>query len=176
MNVSITFRNIEGEEWFKQYVNERMGKLQKYIDHPAEAHVVLSVEKFRNVAEINLIDNGVTLVAKEEAKEMALAIDNAVDKIERQLKRHKERVKDKGYKNAVSLAGAELESGETEFREGKISDFRRVILAHLSLDDAILEMEEKKKRFFIYRDASSEKVCLLYRRDNGSFGLIETNA
>ncbi len=176
MKISVTFRNIEGEEWFKQYVNERMAKLEKYLDHPAEAHVVLSVEKFRNVVEINLMDNGVTLVAKEEAKEMVLAIDNAVDKIERQLKKHKERIKGKGHKGMVAQERGEIEVGEMEFREGKISDFRRVVLAHLSLDDAILEMEEKKKRFFLYRDASSEKVCLLYRQDNGGFGLIETNA
>lgn len=174
MKISVTFRNTEGEEWFKNYVSERLEKLNRYLDKPAEAHVVLSVEKFRNVAEINLSDNGVTIIAKEEAKEMVVAIDNAVEKIERQLKKHKEKIR--LHKNVASREEQETEGGEGEFPAGKIADFRRVVLSHLSLDEAIDEMEEKKKRFFLFRDSSSEKVCLLYRHDSGGFGLIETNA
>lgn len=174
MKISVTFRNTEGEEWFKNYVSERLEKLKKYFDKPAEAHVVLSVEKFRNVAEINLLDNGVNIIAKEEAKEMVIAIDNAVEKIERQLKKHKE--KSRLHKNTSSREEQEIEGEEIEIPGGKVTDFRRVVLAHLSLDEAIGEMEERKKRFFLFRDASSERVCLLYRHDNGGFGLIETNA
>ncbi|MCX5827583.1 MAG: ribosome-associated translation inhibitor RaiA, partial [Deltaproteobacteria bacterium] len=77
MKISVTFRNTEGEDWFKNYVEEKLGKLKKYIDRPVEVRVVLSVEKFRNVAEINLMDNGMNVNAREEAKEMALAIDEA---------------------------------------------------------------------------------------------------
>ena len=76
MQVSVTFRNTGSESWFKDYATERLSKLQKYIDKPVEAHVVLSVEKFRNVAEINIMAKGINLVGKEEAKDMQLAIDN----------------------------------------------------------------------------------------------------
>jgi len=174
MKISVTFRNTEGEDWFKNYVSERLEKLHRYLDKPAEAHVVLSVEKFRNVAEINLSDNGVNIIAKEEAKEMIMAIDNAVEKIERQLKKHKEKMR--VHKNVSTREEQEAEGAEGELSQGKIADFRRVVLAHLTADDAISQMEEKKKRFFLFRDASSGKVCLLYRHDSGGYGLIETNA
>ncbi len=105
MKISVTFRNTEGDNWHKEYIDQKLKKLEKYLDTPVEARVVLSVEKFRNVAEVNLMTNGQTLNAKEEAKEMSLAIDNAVEKIERQLKKRKERTR--GHKtNAARLEGA----------------------------------------------------------------------
>jgi putative sigma-54 modulation protein len=83
MIISVTFRNGDGEAWQKEHIEERLQKLKKYVDHPVEAHVILAVEKFRNVAEINLVGNGLNINAKEEEKDMHLAIDNAVVKIER---------------------------------------------------------------------------------------------
>jgi putative sigma-54 modulation protein len=93
MKISVTFRNKEGENWHKEYIDQRLKKLEKYLDTPVEARVVLSVEKFRNVAEVNLMTNGQNINAKEEAKDMYLAIDNAIEKIERQLKKRKIQMK-----------------------------------------------------------------------------------
>ncbi|MCX5840760.1 MAG: ribosome-associated translation inhibitor RaiA, partial [Deltaproteobacteria bacterium] len=100
MKISVTFRNTEGENWHKEYVDDRLKKMKKYIDRPVEAHVVLSVEKFRNVAEVNLIADGLNVNAKEESKDMHLAIDNAIEKIERHLKKHKE--KSRGHKTNLT--------------------------------------------------------------------------
>lgn len=177
MKISVTFRNTEGEEWYKQYVDERLQKLKKYLDHPVEAHVVLSVEKFRNVAEINLSDNGLNVNGKEEAKDMQQAIDNAVEKIERQLKKHKEKIrthKANASKGDNLVEGAE-EEGE-ESAEGKIVETRRAVLKPMSPEDAILELETSKHRFLLFRDASTESICVIYRRDDGRYGLIETNS
>jgi len=80
MKISLTFRNTEGENWQKEYVDERFGKVKKYIDRPVDVHVILSVEKFRNVAEVNMIADGLNINAKEEAKDMRLAIDNIKSK------------------------------------------------------------------------------------------------
>ena len=103
MKISVTFRNAEGENWQKEYVEERLEKLKKYIDNPVDARVILSVEKFRNTAEINLTANGLNINSKEEEKDMHLAIDNAIEKIERQLKKHKEKIR--GFKNNHSRSG-----------------------------------------------------------------------
>src|SRR3972149_6097211 len=109
MIISVTFRNSEGEAWQREYVEEKLKKLKKYVDYPVEAHIVLSVEKFRNVAEINLSGNGLNINAKEEEKDMHSAIDNAIVKIERQLKKHKEKIR--GHKNSsVREEGAATEA------------------------------------------------------------------
>lgn len=86
MKISVTFRNGEGENWQKVYAEERIHRLKKYLDAPAEAHIILSLEKFRNFAEINLSSNGWNVNAKEEAKDMHLALDSCIEKIERQSK------------------------------------------------------------------------------------------
>jgi putative sigma-54 modulation protein len=175
MKISVTFRNAEGENWQKEYVEERLEKLKKYIDNPVDARVILSVEKFRNTAEINLLANGLNINSKEEEKDMHLAIDNAIEKIERQLKKRKERVR--GFKTNPSrseeLSGDSLaEEGEDPI-DAKVVETRKMVLKPMSIDDAVLEMETTKNRFVIYRDSSTEQVNVIYRREDGKFALLE---
>lgn len=179
MKISVTFRNTEDEGWQTEYVEDRVKKLNKYIDAPADVHVVLTVEKFRNVAEINVMTNGLNIIGKEESKDMHLAIDNAVEKIERQLKKHKEKIR--LHKNNVLKEGEEMdvEAFPAEMEEiagGKIVETRKIILKPMSLDDAVLEMDSTKNRFVVYRNATSENVNVIYRRDDGGYLLIETNS
>jgi len=179
MKISVTFRNTEEEGWQKEYVDERMNKLNKYIDAPADVHVVLTVEKFRNVAEISVMTNGLNVIGKEESKDMHLAIDNAIEKIEKQLKKHKEKIRVHKNNALKEEEGVEVEAlpGEMEdAAEAKIVETRKIILKPMSLDDAVLEMDSTKNRFIVYRNASSENVTLIYRRDDGGYLLIETNS
>jgi putative sigma-54 modulation protein len=179
MKISVTFRNKEGDVWHKEYIDQKLKKLEKYVDTPVEAHVVLSVEKFRNVAEVNLMTNGQNINAKEEAKDMYLAIDNAIEKIERQLKKRKEKIR--GHK-ANTAKGEELSIGEAysdeidEAQEARIVEMKKVILKPMSLDDAIMEIDSSKNRFIVYRDSSTENVSIIYVRDDGKFTLIETSS
>jgi putative sigma-54 modulation protein len=178
MKISLTFRNTEGESWQKEYVDERFGKIKKYIDRPVDVHVILSVEKFRNVAEVNMIADGLNINAKEEAKDMRLAIDNVVDKIERQLKKHKEKIR--GHKTNLTRAEGITAIGDgveeiVEDQEPRLVETRKVVLKPMSPDDAVMEMDITKQRFIIYRDASSENVNVIYRRDDGHYALIETS-
>ncbi|HTZ38750.1 MAG TPA: ribosome-associated translation inhibitor RaiA [Syntrophales bacterium] len=179
MQVSVTFRNTGSESWFKDYVTERLSRIQKFIDKPVEAHVVLSVEKFRNVAEINIMAKGINLVGKEEAKDMQLAIDNVIDKIERQIKKHKEKSRErKSNANRAEESGGPA-AGSAAFEEEsrpKVVETRKVVLKPMSLEEAILEMEGSRNRFVIYRDANSEKISVVYRRDDGDFALLEANS
>lgn len=176
MKISVTFRNGEGENWQKTYAEEKMQKLNKYLDVPAEAHIIVSMEKFRNVTEINLSSNGWNINAKEEAKEIRTALDRCVDKIEKQLKKQKEKIREhkpKSIRRGQEKTAANEEADELS--SGKITETRKVILKPMSFDDAMMEMEDSNERFIIYRDSSSENVSLIYRRDDGSYALIETN-
>lgn len=179
MKISVTFRNTEGDDWHKEYIDQKLKKLEKYLDTPVEARVILSVEKFRNVAEVNLMTNGQTLNSKEEAKEMSLAIDNAVEKIERQLKKRKER--SRGHKtNAGRLDAASPREAYPddmdESQESKIVEMRKVVLKPMSLEDAIMEIDMSRNRFVVYRDSSTERVSIIYVRDDGKYALIETSS
>lgn len=178
MQISLTFRNTEAEDWLKEHVNKRLLKLDKYIDTLTETRVILSVEKFRNVAEINLSGRGLNLNGKEEAKEMIIAVDNVIDKIERQLKKHKEKTrnhKENAPKNEMVTVEDEVssESYEEDEFQPSIVEVRKIALKPMSVDDAIMEIEETRNRFVIYRDSSSERMNVIYRRDDGNYVLIE---
>ncbi|MEA1971242.1 MAG: ribosome-associated translation inhibitor RaiA [Thermodesulfobacteriota bacterium] len=180
MQTSFTFRNMEAGEWLKDYVSKKLARIERYIDKPVSTHVILSVEKFRNVAEIKLSARNIALQGKEEAKEMTLAVDNVIDKIERQMKRHKE--KTRNHKDATSM-GESMAPGEMPVEEydeydenPEVVEVRKVVLKPMSLEDAILEMDESGNMFVIYRDSSSESVSVIYRRDDGKYVLIETNS
>jgi putative sigma-54 modulation protein len=176
MKISVTFRNGEGENWQKVYAEEKIQKIKKYLDAPAEAHIIISMEKFRNAAEINLSSNGWNINAKEEAKDMRIALDRCVDKIEKQLKKQREKIRE--HKPKTIRRGQEKSVAMEETEEtttNKITETRKVILKPMSFDEAIMEIEETNDRFIIYRDSSSENVSIVYRRDDGNYTLIETN-
>jgi ribosomal subunit interface protein len=179
MKISVTFRNTEGENWHKEYIDQKLKKLEKYMDNPVEARVVISVEKFRNAAEVNLMTNGQNINAKEEAKDMYLAIDNAIEKIERQLKKRKERIR--GHKTNAAK-GEESTSEESyfddmdEIQETRIVEMRKVVLKPMSIEDALMEIDSSKNRFVVYRDSSTETVSIIYVRDDGKYALIETSS
>jgi putative sigma-54 modulation protein len=177
MKISVTFRNGEGENWQKVYAEERILKLKKYLDMPAEAHIILSTEKFRSFAEINLSANGWNVNAKEEAKDMHLAVDSCIDKIEKQLKKQKEKIREHKPKS-IRHSGVKSAEGmdDEDATLNKIVDTKKIVLKFMSLDEAVMEMESAKTHFLIYRDSASENVSLVYRRDDGNYALIETNS
>ncbi|MCK9275108.1 MAG: ribosome-associated translation inhibitor RaiA [Syntrophales bacterium] len=177
MQISFTFRNADAGDGLKEYVTKKVTKLERYIDKPVEAKVVLSVEKYRNVAEINLIAaKGAIINGKEEAKEMIVAIDTVIDKIERQLKKHKEKIRkhkdtvEKGIAEGLSSISTEGVEEESSY---KVVEIRKIILNPMSVDDAILQMEESNNHFVMFRDAASENVSVIYRRDDGNYELIQ---
>jgi putative sigma-54 modulation protein len=177
MKITMTWRNGEDESWQKEYIEDKMKKLDKYIDTPAEARVVLQVEKFRNTAEISLMADGVNINSREEAKDMHLAIDQAVDKLERQLKKYKEKIRahKPGGKETGTLGGGVAAEEADETTGTRVIETKKVMLNPMSLEDAILQMEESKNLFVVYRDTNTENVHVMYRREDGSLAVIETN-
>ncbi|MBW2544665.1 MAG: ribosome-associated translation inhibitor RaiA [Deltaproteobacteria bacterium] len=177
MQTSFTFRNMEAEEWLKDYVDKKLSRIDRYMDKPVNATVTLSIEKFRNVAEIKLSARGINLQGREEAKEMTLAVDNVIDKVERQIKKYKQ--KTRNHKDVASRSES-MDTGAEEYDEydesSKVVETKKIILEPMSLEDAVLEMDESRKMFVIYRDSSSEKVSVIYRRDDEKYVLIETNS
>jgi putative sigma-54 modulation protein len=171
---------MEAAEWLKDYADKKLSKIERYMDKPVSATVTLSIEKFRNVAEVNLSAKGINLQGREEAKEMTLAIDNVMDKVERQIKKYKQ--KTRNHKDVTSRSESvdpdadEYDEYDEYDENSKVVETKKVILEPMSLEDAILEMDESKKMFVIYRDSSSEKVSIIYRRGDGKYVLIETNS
>ena len=105
MQTSVTFKNIDPSDRLKSYVTEKLDRLDKYLYNPAEANVVLSVEKFRHIAEVNIIGDRLNIVGKEETEDMYAAIDMVLDKLEKQIKKNKQKIRDHRQGKGRSRAG-----------------------------------------------------------------------
>src|SRR3972149_3870581 len=95
MQVAVTFRHMETDEGVKVYVKEKVEKLQKYIENPREVHVVLAVEKFRHIAEITIVGNRGVFNSQGRDNDLYAAIDQMVDKMERQIRERRKKVRQK---------------------------------------------------------------------------------
>ena len=175
MKVMVTFRHVRSTDALRQYAEEKIARLERYLHRPMEAHVILEVLKKTQRAEINLIANGTALFGEQETSDLYSAIDLALDKVETQVKklasRHKLRKSHRpsgGARHHV-LASDRSESGGSP----AVIRTRRVPAKPMSIEDAMLELERSKDEFFVFRNSTTEGLSVLYRRRDGNYGLIE---
>lgn len=180
MQVTTTFRHMEPSDSLKTYAEEKLERVKKYIDEPIVAQVFLTVEKIRHSAEVTITAKGITMKAAEETNDMYAAVDAVVDKIERQLRRYKERIK--AHKPAagdarerlVKKSVVEAESIEQQ-KEPVIIRTKTFSLKPMSVEEAVMQMDLLHKDFLVYTEAATENINVIYRRKDGNYGLIEPN-
>jgi putative sigma-54 modulation protein len=171
---------MEVSEPLRAYAEEKVARVKKYIEEPIEAQVVFSVEKkIRHSAEVTLVARGITIKGSEETNDMYAAIDAVVDKIERQLKRYKEKLKDhkpaNGRERRVekSVVTAEsVDSGQTPM----IIRSRSFEVKPMSVEEAVMQMDLLHKDFLVFTDDRTEEINVVYRRKDGNYGLIVPQA
>ncbi len=175
MNLNITFRHVEPSDALKEYALEKVQRLRKYFDGLVEGHVVLGQEKIRHTAEVVLQAGGIRIAAKEENTDFYTAIDNMVDKVERQLKRYKEKLKrHKPLRNRERRSLKEKVYAYESFEE----ETPRVIQTEhynthpMTLDEAVMEMDLTDRQFMVFAEEDG-RVKVVYRRPDGHYGLIE---
>lgn len=176
MQMTVTFRHMETDEGVKEYVREKVQKLQKYIENPRDVHVVLSSERFRHIAELTITGDGMVLNSQARNNDLYSAIDNMVEKMIRQIKQRRERLKrkkvnTKGSKRFVS--SKEGESGDSDEFEVISKIRKRSIMAKpMSLEEALDQLRLSKEQFLVFINAASEQMNVLYREDS-EFILVE---
>jgi putative sigma-54 modulation protein len=174
MQTDITFKNIESSDALKDYAVKRLSKIDKYIDRTAEAHVVLSVEKRRHKADVTLNADGAVINAVEITEDLYAAIDMVIDKLERQIKKHKEKLQ--GKKTQQSKAAAALPGGPAP--TGRKAKQRLVYeknypVKPMSVDEAVLQMDTISQSFIIFQNTESKQLNLIYKRHDGELALVE---
>ncbi|WP_025321888.1 ribosome hibernation-promoting factor, HPF/YfiA family [Deferrisoma camini] len=182
MNLNITFRHAEPSDALKQYATEKVQRLHKYFDGIVDGHVVLTAEKIRHLAEVTLHANGTRIHAKEESTDFYSAVDNVVDKLERQLKRYKEKLKRHKpirarearaiQEQVLAFVPAEGEEEGEEPTSPRVIQTEHYTSQPLSVEDAVMEMDLTDRAFLVFTDEDGQ-VKVLYRRDDGNYGLIE---
>ncbi len=180
MQVAVTFRHMETDEGVKAYVKEKVQKLQKYIENPREVHVVLAVEKFRHIAEITMVGNGGTFNSQGRDNDLYAAIDQMVDKMERQIRERREKVRRKrtnpaSPKGALQLGGeASKETGEKGI--SSLIQRRRTLAKPMSLEEAVSQLTLSKKEFLVFVNSDSGQMNVVYRSKDGGYQWVEPHA
>jgi putative sigma-54 modulation protein len=178
MQIAVTFKHMEVSQPVRSYVEEKLARVKKYIEEPIDAQVVLSVEKkIRHSAEMTLVAKGVTIKGSEETNDMYAAIDAVVDKMERQLKRYKEKLKNHkpttgGRERQVQKTVLAAESIDEGQGEPVIIQTRSFPVKPMVVEEAVMQMDLLNKEFLVFTDAATEEINVVYRRKDGNYGLI----
>jgi putative sigma-54 modulation protein len=174
MQTSVTFKNLDPSEHLKSYVTEKLERFDRLLDNPAEANVVLSVEKFRHIAEINIIGDRLNINGKEEINDMYSAIDMVLDKLEKQIKKNKQKIRERrpGSKN-WSRGMSEVEATLIEEDAEKQIKVKNIEYKPMDVEEAVMQMELVNYNFLVFTNAITDKVNVLYRRKDGHYGLIQ---
>jgi putative sigma-54 modulation protein len=172
MVIQITGKNLEVTDSLKEMVNKKVKKLDRYFEPDAEVSVVLSTQRARHIVEITIPFDGVILRGEETTDDMYTSIEHVVQKLEKQIHHHRTRLEKRlrggAFHGAAPDAGLQAEANNV-----KVIRTKRFAVKPLDVDEAALQMQLLGHDFFVFMNADSGEVNVLYRRKDGQFGLIE---
>ncbi|RJQ67539.1 MAG: ribosome-associated translation inhibitor RaiA [Desulfobacteraceae bacterium] len=172
MQTSVTFKNMDPSDHLRTYVSEKLNRFDKYFHNPGEASVVLSVEKFRHIAEVNIAGDRMTINGKDETEDMHASIDMVLDKLDKQIKKNKQKLREH-RSGKGKLKYTQTETGGSEDDAERRVLVRSIDYKPMDVDEAILQMDLVEDDFLVFTNARSERVNVLYRRKDGHYGLIQ---
>ena len=178
MKFNIRGENIEVTPALKEYVEKKLSKLERYFDTFPEIKVNLKVYSDKQRVEVTIPFTDLLLRAEETNSDMYAAIDLVVDKIERQIRKHKTKVNRKfreregvGHYFATTQAAGDTSTDEEEYAIVRTKQFD---LKPMDQEEAVLQMNMLGHDFYIFTDADSNGTNIVYKRSDGKYGLIET--
>ena len=174
MRITITGRNIELTPGIKEAVEEKLSKLEKYFKPDTDVNVTLSVEKERQKIEVTIPTKGHTIRAEEVSNDMYVSIDLVEETLERQLIKYRSKIISKKMNAAASFKAEYLEEKvEEDEEEVRIVRSKRYDLKPMYPEDACIQMELLGHDFFVFVNAETDEVNVVYKRKGNTYGIIE---
>ncbi len=177
MSLQITARNVDLSEDLKEYVEKKIGKLNKFIDGTPDVHVILRAEKFRQIAEVTLMINGVTIHGQTQTNDIFTSLDKVADKVQRQVVEDKRRIVAIKSRKSQEKKGVLEETASTEVPEENPSS--EVIMGRtysrkpMAPEEALMQIKALGDDFFLFINSQTDEVNLFQRRKNDRYWLIE---
>ena len=172
MKFIITGRNIDVTPGLKSAVEDKIGKLEKYFTPDTEVHVTLSVEKDRQKIEVTIPVKGTVIRSEQISSDMYVSIDLVEEIIERQLKRYKNKLIER-QQGSHYLKPEFIEKDYAEDDEVKIVRTKKFDIKPMYAEDACIQMELTGHNFFVFCNAETDQVNVVYKRKGNTYGLIE---
>lgn len=176
MQVSVNFKNFDSSDALKSYVQGKLDKLDKLLDSPVEANVVFSVEKIRHIAEVTLTGDRLNIHATEESESMYSSIDMVVDKIRKQIKKTKEKTRERRPVSKNGIKDGSVLSEEDDESEPEASStvlVETMDYKPMDVEEAILQFSTGSDLFFVFTNAATDKVNVIYKKGNGDIAVIQ---
>jgi putative sigma-54 modulation protein len=193
MQVSVTFRHMNATDALRQYAEDKIDKaLRKYLRSPFDAHVVLSAERHQHNCDVTVSVSGHTIKGTERNNDMYSAIDRVGDKLERQVRRYKDKLRnhkpsalDAGLRAPevlISLldqqdllpAANGVEAEPEPAPEPKVLETKTVTAQPMSVDDAVMSLDLSQAAFLVFTNKATNGIAVVYRREDGKYGLVDT--
>lgn len=176
MDITVRGKNIEVTPALRDYVEKKVGRITKYFSDVKDVHAVLFVKKSEQIIELTVSVNSIILRAQESTNDMYTSIDLVVDKIERQLTKHKTKL-NKKFRNAAEHAVNKFHSDllpDLQFDEEDFEVIRtkRFSIKPMTVEEAIMQMNLLSHDFFVYFDGEENAIRVVYKRSDGGYGLI----
>ena len=177
MKITITGRKCTPRESFKNHAEKKLAKIERFFGPDVEAKVTVTVEKSSQSVEITIINRGMTFRAVERAENMNEALDKCVDTLIRQIRKNKTRVERKLRVTGFTVAPVEddEEPAEEEL-EYELVRHKSIQLKPMSVEEAILQMNLVDHIFFVFLDEDTSKINVVYKRNDGGYGLLTPEA
>ena len=177
MKFTIISRKFNLTDQVKEYVEKKLGKLDKFFKDESEARIVLGTIKENDYIEATIYAGGMIYRAEESDKEILAAIDNIVDVIERQIRKNKTRLEKKIRKDAALesklISGKEYKGGE-ETGDFEIVKVKRFHVKPMSAEEAVLQMNLLGHTFFVFKNTETNEMNVVYKRNDGRYAVIES--
>ncbi len=174
MKFIITGRNINVGERTKEHIEKKLGKLSKFFADDTTANVTLSTQKDDITVEVSIPIKNSIIRAEETSNDLYVSIDLVEEVLERQIKRHRTKLIDKNQ-NASAFSDLFLENDEQieDENEIRIEKVKRFDFKPMTAEEACLQMELLGHSFFVFKDADTNETCVVYKRKNNTYGIIE---
>lgn len=175
MNISFNFKNFDPSPHLKEHAQKRFDKISKFIQDADESELLvnLAVEKTRQMADVMLNADNVHISAYEESPDMYATIDSVVDKLEAQLRKIREKMKDRRRKTQVRDVHMEFFTLGDTGEAPTITGTDRYEPKPMSLEEAAMQLDSLQYDFLVFRNSETEGVNVIYRRKDGDYGLID---
>ena len=167
MKITITGRKVSLRDNFKELAKKKLSRFDRIFDEDADANVVVTLEKNRQTVEITIKQRGMIYRAESTALEMNDALDQVMSALGRQIRKNKTKL-------AEAFVDHELLGEEYDESEDEVVRTKTIDPDMMDLDEAIMRMEMLGHSFFIYRDDETREIAVVYKRNDGGYGLIET--
>lgn len=174
MRINLAGKNLVVTDALKNAVDDKFEKFNKYFRDEIEAKVTLNVEKNRQIIEVVIPLNGTIIRAEERTEDMYTSLDRVVDKLNKQITKYKSKL-EKKHKAHNSIRFEHIPNFKEEEEEIKIVKTKRFEVKPMSSEEAVLQMELLGHNFFVFTNAQTNEINVVYKRKDNDYGLIDPN-